>query len=37
VGASDSYYARVTGCPQAVLFLPYSEDGEAEATVLRLS
>lgn len=37
VGAGDSYYARVTGCPQAVLFLPYSEDGEAEATVLRLS
>ena len=37
VGAADSYYARVKGCPQAVLFLPYSEDGEAEATVLRLS
>jgi hypothetical protein len=37
VGAADSYYARVAGSPQAVLFLPYSEDGEAEATVLRLS
>lgn len=37
VAAADSYYARVTGSPQAVLFLPYSEDGEAEATVLRLS
>lgn len=37
VSATDSYYARVAGSPQAVLFLPYSEDGEAEATVLRLS
>lgn len=37
VGAADSYYARVTGCPQAVLFLPYAEDGEADATVLRLA
>ncbi|MGN6580340.1 MAG: hypothetical protein ACTHJ1_10220 [Bordetella sp.] len=37
VGTGDSYYARVAGSPQAVLFLPYSDDGEAEATVLRLS
>ena len=34
--AGTSYYARVEGCPEAILLMPYSEDDAAEATVLRL-
>ncbi|NUU02185.1 hypothetical protein [Herbaspirillum robiniae] len=37
VGPGQSYYARVKGCPASVLFMPYAEGGDAEATVLRLS
>lgn len=37
VDAASSYYARVKGCPEAVLFMPYAEGADAEATVLRLS
>ena len=34
--AASSYYARVEGCPEAILLMPYAEGDEAEATVLRL-
>jgi hypothetical protein len=36
ISAATSYYARVEGCPQAILLMPYAEDDDAEATVLRL-
>lgn len=36
IDASCSYFARVKGCPSAILFMPYAEDGEADATVIRL-
>jgi len=36
VGAGQSYYARVKGCPASVLFMPYAEGEDAEATVLPL-
>lgn len=36
LAAASSYYARVEGCPQAILLMPYAEGDEAEATVLRL-
>lgn len=32
-----SYFARVKGCPQAVLFMPYTDQSEAEATLLQLA
>lgn len=31
-----SYYARVRGCPQAILWLPFTEDDDAQASVLDL-
>jgi len=34
--ADDAYYARVAGSPQAVLFMPYAEGDDAEATVVEL-
>lgn len=37
VDAGSSYYARVKGCPQAVLFMPYAESGDAEAIIINLS
>ncbi len=37
VDAASSYYARVKGCPGSVLFMPYADDGESEATVIRLA
>ena len=37
VGEGQSYYARVKGCPSAILFLQYTESGDGEATVLTLS
>ncbi|WP_296223976.1 hypothetical protein [Ralstonia sp. UBA689] len=36
VDPGQAYYARVKGCPQAVLFMPYSDQAEAEATLLQL-
>ncbi|MBN9359572.1 MAG: hypothetical protein J0I15_24240 [Herbaspirillum huttiense] len=36
VGADQSYYARVKGCPHSLLFMPYAEGADAEATVLQL-
>ncbi|TDV28727.1 hypothetical protein C7405_113119 [Paraburkholderia caballeronis] len=36
IDAGSSCYVRVNGCPEAVLFMPYAEDGDADATVLRL-
>ena len=36
IGPESSYYARITGSPEAVLFMPYADgDEEAGATVLR--
>lgn len=37
IDADSSYFARVKGCPQAILFMPYAEGSEAEATVIRLA
>jgi len=37
VDSSHSYYARVKGCPEAILFMPYADESETEATVLQLS
>ena len=35
--ASDiSYFARIKGCPEAILFMPYADDTDVSATVLRL-
>jgi hypothetical protein len=36
LGSDDVYYARVKGLPEAVLFMPYTDDSEASATILRL-
>jgi len=36
IDAGTSYYARVKGCPDAILFMPYADDSESEATVLSL-
>lgn len=36
IEAGTSYYARVKGCPEAILFMPYADDSEAEAVVIRL-
>ena len=32
----QSYYARVRGCPEALLWMPYTETDDGEATVLPL-
>lgn len=37
LAAADSYFARVKGCPEAVLFMPYSEAGDSSADVVELS
>ena len=34
--AATSYFARVEGCPEAILMMPYSDEDAAEATVLGL-
>ena len=36
VDAASSYYARVKGSPEALLFMPYSEDSEGEAVLVSL-
>lgn len=36
IDEATSYYARVEGCPEALLLMPYAEGDEAEANVLRL-
>ena len=36
LGADDVYYARVKGTPESILFMPYTEDSEASATILPL-
>lgn len=35
VDAASSYYVRVKGCPEAILFSPYPEQGELDATIIR--
>lgn len=37
VAAGDSYFARVKGCPDAVLFMPYSDAGDSAADVVELT
>jgi hypothetical protein len=36
LGPDDAYYARVKGTPESILFMPYTEDSEASATILPL-
>ena len=36
VDAATSYFARVEGCPEAILMMPYPDEDAAEATVLSL-
>jgi hypothetical protein len=36
IDGDQVYYARVKGRPDAVLFMPYAEDSESEATILTL-
>jgi hypothetical protein len=36
LGPGEAYYARVRGTPESVLFMPYTEDNEADATILQL-
>lgn len=37
VGPESSYYARITGMPEEIVFMPYTDaDDEVGATVLRL-
>lgn len=36
VDSETSYFARIKGCPEAILFMPYADDTEAGATVLTL-
>lgn len=37
VAAGESYFARVKGCPDAVLFMPYSDAGDSSADVVELT
>ncbi|MCD6025572.1 MAG: hypothetical protein K0R08_91 [Solimicrobium sp.] len=37
VDTASSYYARVKGNPEAILFSPYPEEGELDATIIRMS
>jgi len=34
--ANTSYFVKVKACPDAILFMPYAEEADAEATILRL-
>lgn len=36
VASDASYFARIKGCPEAILFMPYADDADASATVLGL-
>lgn len=36
LGPDETYYARVKGAPESILFMPYTEDSEASATILPL-
>jgi hypothetical protein len=36
VDDSTSYFVKVKGCPDSILFMPYAEETDAEATLLRL-
>ncbi|MFX1766064.1 hypothetical protein PWP93_26450 [Paraburkholderia sp. A1RI-2L] len=36
LGPGEAYYARVRGEPESILFMPYTEDNEADATILPL-
>ena len=37
LATGDSYFARVKGCPDAVLFMPYSDTGDSSADVVELT
>ena len=36
VDGNTSYFVKVKGCPDSILFMPYAEETDAEATLLRL-
>lgn len=36
VDDNTSYFVKVKGCPDSILFMPYAEEADAEATILRL-
>ena len=36
VSSDLSYFARIKGCPEAILFMPYADDSDVSATVLGL-
>ena len=36
VDDNSSYFVKVKGCPDSILFMPYAEEADAEATILRL-
>ena len=36
VSSDTSYFARIKGCPEAILFMPYADDADVSATVLGL-
>lgn len=37
VDDNTSYFVKVKGCPESILFMPYAEETDAEATILRLA
>jgi hypothetical protein len=37
VGADASYFARVKGSPEAILFMPYAEESDAPADIVWLT
>ncbi len=36
VDSASSYFARIRGCPDAILFMPYADDSDVSATILSL-
>jgi len=36
IDANTSYFVKVKGCPESILFMPYADETDAEAHVLRL-
>ena len=36
VASDASYFVRIKGCPEAILFMPYADDSDVSATILRL-
>lgn len=36
IASDTSYFARIKGCPEAILFMPYADDSDVSATVVGL-